>query len=44
MTEPQKNLVKQWMLKAENDLLNVANNLQSDSIPYWKIEEPNCDG
>lgn len=34
MTEPQKNLVKQWMLKAENDLLNVANNLQSDSIPW----------
>ena len=34
MTEPQKNLVKQWMLKAENDLLNIANNLQSDSIPW----------
>lgn len=24
MTDLQKHLVKQWMLKAENDLLNVA--------------------
>ena len=30
MTEPQKQLVKQWVLKAENDLLNVTNNLQAD--------------
>ena len=34
MTEPQKQLVKQWMLKAENDLLNVANNLQADQTPW----------
>ena len=25
MTDLQKHLVEQWMLKAENDLLNVAN-------------------
>lgn len=34
MTEPQKQLVKQWMLKAENDLLNVSNNLHADQTPW----------
>ena len=37
MTDLQKHLVKQWMLKAENDLLNVANNLQSDAVPWDTI-------
>ncbi len=34
MTEPQKQLVKQWVRKAENDLLNVTNNLQADQTPW----------
>ena len=34
MTEPQKKLVKQWVDKALNDLLNVSNNLQADHTPW----------
>jgi len=34
MTEPQKQLVKQWILKAENDLLNVTNNMQAEQTPW----------
>lgn len=36
MTGPQKQLVRQWVLKAENDLLNVTNNLQAEQTP-WDI-------
>ena len=34
MNEPQKKLVKQWIQKAENDLLNVTNNLQANQTPW----------
>lgn len=34
MNEQQKQLVKQWILKAENDLLNVTNNLQAEQTPW----------
>ena len=34
MTEQQKRLVKQWIRKAENDLLNVTNNLRADQTPW----------
>ncbi|MBT3605322.1 MAG: HEPN domain-containing protein [Candidatus Latescibacteria bacterium] len=34
MTEPQKKLVKQWVDKALNDLLNVTNNLNADHTPW----------
>lgn len=34
MNEQQKQLVKQWTLKAENDLLNVTNNLQAEQTPW----------
>jgi HEPN domain-containing protein len=30
----EKDLARQWLAKAENDLLNVDNNLQSEAIPY----------
>lgn len=44
MTEPQKNLVKQWILKAENDLLNVANNLQKDlRFTRLRTKKRGCD-
>ena len=39
MTEPQKKLVKQWVDKALNDLLNVTNNLNADHTP-WDKESP----
>jgi len=29
-----KDLAKQWLAKAENDLLNADNNLKAESIPY----------
>jgi len=34
MNEPQKTLVQQWVLRAENDLLNVANNIQAKRVPW----------
>ena len=34
MNEPQKTLVQQWVLRAENDLLNVANNIQAERVPW----------
>ena len=34
MTEQQKQLVRQWILKAENDLLNVTNNLDAEHTPW----------
>lgn len=34
MNEQQKLLAKQWILKAENDLLNVTNNLQAEQTPW----------
>ena len=34
MNEQQKQLIKQWTLKAENDLLNVTNNLQAEQTPW----------
>lgn len=30
----ERELARQWLAKAENDLLNVDNNLQSEVIPY----------
>jgi len=30
----EKDLARQWLAKAENDLLNADNNLQAESIPY----------
>jgi len=34
MTEPKKQLVRQWILKAENDLLNVTKKMQADQTPW----------
>ena len=34
---PQKILVRQWISRAENDLLNVRNNLAAQEIP-WDID------
>lgn len=34
MIEPQKELVQQWTSRAENDLLNVSNNLQAQRVPW----------
>ena len=31
---PQKILVRQWIRRAENDLLNVRNNLAAQEIPW----------
>ncbi|MYF91677.1 MAG: hypothetical protein F4184_06025 [Gemmatimonadetes bacterium] len=31
---PQKILVRQWISRAENDLLNVRNNLAAQEIPW----------
>ena len=34
---PQKILVRQWISRAENDLLNVRNNLAAQEIPWDTI-------
>lgn len=34
---PQKILVRQWIRRAENDLLNVRNNLAAQEIPWDTI-------
>ena len=34
---PQKILVRQWTSRAENDLLNVRNNLAAQEIPWDTI-------
>lgn len=34
---PQKILVRQWISRAENDLLNVRNNLAAQEVPWDTI-------
>jgi HEPN domain-containing protein len=34
MKENQKRLIQAWVSKADNDLLNVRNNLQAEQVPW----------
>jgi HEPN domain-containing protein len=34
MQESQRRLIQAWIRKAENDLLNVRNNLQAEQVPW----------
>jgi HEPN domain-containing protein len=34
MKENQRQLIQAWVSKAENDLLNVRNNLQAEQVPW----------
>jgi HEPN domain-containing protein len=33
----ERDLARQWLAKAENDLLNADNNLKSEIIPYETV-------